>query len=498
MELIDSVVLIATMAGVTLFGTTFFKKNRTPEAFTLGNRNIPGWVITMSIFATFVSSISYLALPGNAYQSDWNAFVFSLSIPVAALVAVKFFVPLYRRINSPSAYTFLEQRYGPWARIYASVCYLLTQFMRVGTILYLLALTLHTAAGWNMVVTILITGGMIMIYSVTGGLRAVVWTDAIQGILLIAGILLSIGFILMKMPEGPAQLFSIAVEHGKLSLGSLSPNLSTSTFWVVLVYGIFINLQNFGIDQNYIQRYMASRSDRAASRSALWGGMLYIPVSLLFMITGTGLYAFYLSGAASLPEQLQDLSQADQIFPYFIVTQLPPGVTGLLLASIFAAGMSTVSTSFNSASTVFLTDFYTKITGNKGDQRQSMRALYGATLAITLIAIGIALAMINVRSALDAWWKMASVFSGGMLGLFLLGAFARNSKNGAAIAGVLTGVGVIGWLSLSSLADEPARFGNVFHSYLTIAIGTMTIFLTGFLISLLAGKSRRKDRPAVN
>jgi SSS family solute:Na+ symporter len=485
MELPDIIVLIAYMTGVTLFGASFFRRNRTPEAFTLGNRNIPGWVITMSIFATFVSSISYLALPGIAYQSDWNAFVFSISIPVAAVVAVRFFVPLYRRMDSPSAYSFLEQRFGPWARIYASVCYLLTQFMRVGTILYLLALTLHAAAGWSMVATIVITGGAIMIYSLAGGLRAVVWTDAIQGLLLIAGILLTIGFIFMKMPEGPGQLFRIALEEGKMSLGSMGTDLSASTFWVVLVYGIFINLQNFGIDQNYIQRYMASRSDQAAGRSALWGGMLYIPVSLLFLLTGTGLYTFYASGAASLPGHLQDPAQADQVFPYFIIDQLPVGVTGLLLASIFAAGMSTISTSFNSASTVFLTDFYRKFKGRKTGEREAMKVLYMATAIITLIAVGIALAMINVRSALDTWWKLASVFSGGMLGLFLLGAFSRKSTNLEAIAGVSAGVAVIAWLSLSSLTRNPALYGNVFHSYLTIVMGTTAIFLVGFLLSLL-------------
>ena len=485
MELPDTIVLITYLAGVTLFGASFFRSNRTPEAFTLGNRNIPGWVITLSIFATFVSSISYLALPGIAYQSDWNAFVFSLSIPLAALVAVRFFVPLYRRMNSPSAYTFLEQRFGPWARVYASVCYLLTQFMRVGTILYLLALTLHTVAGWNMVATILITGGIIMIYSLAGGLRAVVWTDAIQALLLMAGVLISIGFILLKMPEGPGQLFRIAMEEGKMSLGSMGPELSTSTFWVVLVYGIFINLQNFGIDQNYIQRYMASRSDRAAGRSALWGGMLYLPVSFLFVLTGTGLYAFYTSGAGSLPEHLTDPAQADQVFPYFIVNQLPAGITGLLLASIFAAGMSTISTSFNSSSTVFLTDFYRKMKGQGAGEKASMKVLYAATVIITVIAVGIALAMINVRSALDTWWKLASIFSGGMLGLFLLGAFARRSRNPEAVAGVVAGVAAIAWLSLSSLYGNPALYGNVFHSYLTIVIGTVAIFLVGFLLSLL-------------
>ena len=485
MDLLDIIIFSSYMIGVTLFGASFFRKNRTSKAFTLGNQNIPEWVITLSIFATFVSSISYLALPGIAYQSNWNPFVFSLSIPIAALIAVKFFVPLYRRINSPSAYSYLEERFGPWARIYVSVCYLLTQLMRVGTILYLLALAVHAVFGWNLVLIIAITGITIMIYSMLGGLQAVVWTDAIQGILLICGAILTVVFILFRMPEGPDQVFRIASDHGKFSLGSFSMDLSSATFWVVFVYGLFVNLQNFGIDQNYIQRYMASRSDRSARRSALSGGLLYIPVSLLFLFIGTALYSFYSSGVATLPLELQNLDKSDQVFPHFIITQLPAGVTGLLLASIFAAGMSTISTSFNSSATVFLTDYYKKYVNQNASEKQSMNVLYLASVVITVAGILIAIAMINVKSALDAWWKLASVFSGGMLGLFLLGAFSRKSNAQGAIIGVICGVSVIAWMSLSSLADDPSKYGNTFHSYLTIVFGTLTIFLAGFLVSWL-------------
>jgi SSS family solute:Na+ symporter len=491
MHFLDTAIFIAYMIGVTLFGASFFKRNKTSSAFTLGNQNIPGWVITLSIFATFVSSISYLALPGIAYQSNWNPFVFSLTIPLAAWIAIRFFVPLYRRINSPSAYSYLEERFGPWARVYVSVCYLLTQLMRVGTILYLLALTLHAIFGWNIALVILITGITIMIYSLLGGFQAVVWTDAIQGILLICGAIVTIVFILIRMPGGTEQVYQVAMEHGKFSLGSFSLNLSSSTFWVVLVYGIFINLQNFGIDQNYIQRYMASRSERAAKISALSGGLLYIPVSLLFLFIGTALYSYFTSGAATLPAELQDLDKADQVFPHFIVSQLPKGVAGLLIASIFAAGMSTISTSFNSAATVFLTDYYRKFTKREPGEKESMRVLYLTTVVITVLAIAVALAMINVKSALDAWWKLASIFSGGMLGLFLLGAFTRRSQSTAAATGVICGLAVIAWMSLSSLSEDPSRYGNIFHSYLTIVFGTLAIFLSGFLISLLAGKINR-------
>jgi len=488
--MLDTLIFIAYMAGVTLFGASFYRKNKSSGAFTLGNRNIPGWVISMSIFATFVSSISYLALPGMAYQSNWNVFVFSLTIPLAALIAIRFFVPLYRKLDSPSAYSYLEERFGPWARIYASVCYLLTQLMRVGTILYLLALTLHAVFGWNMALIIVLTGLTIMAYSMLGGIQAVVWTDAIQGILLISGAILTVCFILIDMPGGAGQIFRIAGEQGKFSLGSFSLDLSSSTFWVVLVYGIFINLQNFGIDQNYIQRYMASRSDRAAKRSALQGGLLYIPVSLLFLFIGTALFSYYNGGGAPLPEELQGFERADQIFPHFIVTQLPAGVSGLLIASIFAAGMSTISTSFNSSATVFLADYYRKFSKREAGEKESMKVLYLSSVVISVLGILIALAMINVRSALDAWWKLASIFSGGMLGLFLLGAFSRYSSSRAAIIGIILGIGVIAWMSLSSLADDPSRYGNIFHSYLTIVFGTLTIFMAGFLISFLSRPSK--------
>lgn len=492
MTKIDIIIFLIYMGGVTLFGGSFYRKNKTSFAFTLGNSNIPAWVISMSIFATFVSSISYLALPGIAFQANWNAFVFSLSIPFAAFMALKFFVPLYRQVNSPSAYTYLETRFGPWARIYVSTCYLLTQLMRVGTILYLLALPLNAFFGWNIVIIIIITGISVLIYSLLGGIQAVVWTDAIQGILLIGGALLSIIFILVRMPEGPNHVFQIAIEDNKFSLGSFSLDLSRSTFWVVFIYGVFINLQNFGIDQNYIQRYMASRSDHAAKWSAFSGGMLYIPVSMLFLFIGTALYAFYSSGAAELPSELQNIAKSDQVFPYFIVTQLPAGVTGILIASIFAAGMSTISTSFNSSATVFLTDYYQRYINKKATDRGSMKTLYLSSAVITILGIIIAIAMINVKSALDTWWKLASIFSGGMLGLFLLGAFTKQKNVTGAIVGVIGGILVITWLSLSSLSDDPSAYGNPFHTYLTIVFGTSTIFLTGFVVSFITCKKFKR------
>lgn len=493
MTVIDIAIFIVYLIGIVLFGSSFYKKNKTASAFTLGNNTLPTWVITLSILATFVSSISYLALPGQAYLSNWNAFAFSLSLPLASIIAVKFFVPLYRSVNSPSAYTYLERRFGPWAKTYASVMYLLTQLMRAGTILFLMALPLNVLLGWNITTIIVITGVCVMIYSLLGGIQAVVWTDAIQAIILITGALVCIGVLLFSMPEGPGQLFKFAIENQKFSLGSFSAGLTSSTFWVVLIYGLFINLQNFGIDQNYIQRYMSSRSEKEAQKSALFGGLLYVPVSALFLFIGTALFSFYKVNHGLLPADVD----GDKVFPWFIVNQLPVGLTGLLIASIFAAGMSTVSTSLNSSATVILTDFFKFPPEHPETERKSMLVLYLSSFIFSVLAIFIAVAMINVQSALDAWWKLASIFSGGMLGLFLLGYLAPKVKNTAAVIGVVTGVLVIGWMSLSPIIftkGEMLKYASPFHSYLSIVFGTLAIFIVGFLLGNVANKLLKKNK----
>jgi len=487
----DTIVFFVLIAGNIIFGASFFRKNITTDLFTAGGRKLPAWIVGMSIFATFVSSISFLALPGKAYMTNWNAFVFSLSIPFAAILTIKFFIPLYRGIGSISAYYYLEKRFGVWARIYASFCYILTQVMRTGAILMLLALPLNALFGWNIKIIVILTGSAVMLYSVLGGIRAVIWTDAIQSIILITGAIVCAVILTFSMPEGPRQLFEIALANHKFSPGSFGTSLKESTFWVVLIYGLFINLQNYGIDQNYVQRYFTTGTDREARSSALLGSLLYIPVSLLFFYIGTALFSYYTAQPDLLPEELKNTGTGDMVFPHFIVTGLPAGITGLLIASVFAAGMSTVSTSLNSTATIFLTDYYKRFINKKASERSSMTVLYISSFLTGTAGIVIALALVGVESALDAWWSLASIFSGGMIGLFLLGYISKRTGNPEAIIGVITGVLIIIWMSLSPLVFTEGKslaFRSPFHTNLTIVFGTMTIFLVGFLLTKFVKK----------
>ena len=474
MHLIDLIIFFLFTGGIVVFGCSFFNKKLSSDEFTSAGRSLPGWVVGMSIFATYVSSISYLGYPGNAYSSNWNAFVFSLSIPIASYFAAKYFVPFYRSQGSVSAYSFLEERFGTWARLYASACYLLTQIARMGSILFLLALPMNLLMGWNIQLVIIFTSIAIIIYSMLGGIKAVIWTEAIQGFILIGGALICLVVLLFSMPEGPTQTFEMAISDHKFDLGSFSADLSTSTFWVCLIYGIFTNLQNYGIDQNYVQRYHTAKNEKEAKFSALFGGYLFIPVSAIFFLIGTALYTYYQVYPELLPAEG---IKADYVFPLFIVNQLPTGLTGLLIASIFAAGMSTVATSVTSSSTIVLTDYYQRIRKQTSD-RERLWVLKVASLVIGVLGILIALALVNVDSILDAWWKLSSIFSGGMLGLFLLGYLAKKAKNIDAAIGVICGAIVIAWISADQWLGLPE---SGIHEYLAIVLGTLIIFLVGFL-----------------
>ncbi|MEX0882884.1 MAG: sodium:solute symporter [Cyclobacteriaceae bacterium] len=489
LPLLDLIIFLVYMSAIVLFGASFYFKKRTANDFITGGGKLPSWAIGMSIFATFVSSISFLALPGNAYLSNWNGFVFSLSIPFAAILAVRFFVPLYRGLKSASAYYYLETRFGSWARTYASICYLLTQLARMGAILYLLALPMHALFGWSIPLIIIVTGVSVLIYAILGGFEAVIWTDAIQGIILISGALACALIILFSMPEGPAQVFTIAASHQKFSLGSFGASLSEATFWVILVYGLFINLQNFGVDQNYVQRYMSAKTDQEAVKSTLLGSLLYVPVSLLFFFIGTALFSYYQAMPELLPESFSGMENADKVFPYFIVNGLPVGFTGLLIASIFAAGMSSISTSINSSATIILTDHIKKYIDPELNERSEMRVLVIASLVMGLFSIGVAVAFNGVESALEAWWALSAIFSGGILGLFLLGYIGKNIRKKFAAIGVILGVIIIGWMSLTPVIfEEGATFRSPFHANLTIVFGTLVIFFTGFLLSALVNR----------
>ena len=480
---VDILVLTLYLSAVVGLGCWLSRRNRTTNDFMAAGGTLPGWAVGLSIFGTYLSSNTFIGVPGKAYDGNWNGFVFSLSLPLAAWVAVKWFVPFYRRTGEISAYHHLEKRFGPWARTYALGCYLLTQLARVGTILFGVSLGLSALTGWSVPVIIVAGGIAVTVYTLVGGIAAVIWTDVIQSLVLLIGALVIAGLLLANHPHGPGEALHLAANEGKFSLGSFGLDLTQSTFWVVFLYGVFINLNNFGIDQSFVQRYHAARDEKAAARSVWTGALLYVPVAALFFLIGSLLFSFYHAS----PELLELLvaqypdDHADKVLPHFIATQLPPGAAGLLIAAIFAAAMSSIDTSLNSAATVTLKDFVQRHLNRGKTEADALRILRNATLMWGVLGTGVALAMIGQKSLLDAWWKLSGIFAGGMLGLFLLGLISRRANNAGALAGVIVGVLVICWMTFPELLPEALR--NPFHAHMITVIGTLTIFGVGVACS---------------
>jgi len=507
---IDIAVLVVYLVAVVGLGAWFVRRNRTTRDFMAAGGSLPGWAVGLSIFGTYLSSNTFIGVPGKAYGGNWNGFVFSLSLPLAALVAVKWFVPFYRRTGEISAYHHLEKRFGPWARTYTLTCYLLTQLARVGAILFGVALGLNALTGWSMPMIIIMAGVAVTLYTLLGGIEAVIWTDVIQSIVLLVGAVAIAVLLVVNHPEGANEAINLANNADKFGLGSFAVDFTQSTFWVMLLYGIFINLNNFGIDQSFVQRYHAARDEREAKRSVWLGALLYVPVAALFFFIGSMLFSYYEAspnlrnkvqtqaakielvdkGVEVTPVSLENKIAAqehkdygDKILPHFIATQLPTGVAGLLIAAIFAAAMSSIDTSLNSSATVTLKDFFQRHLKRGQNEEDSMRILRGATLVWGVLGTGVALAMIGQKSLLDTWWKVSGIFAGGMLGLFLLGLISRKANNAAAATGVILGVLVICWMTFADFFPENLR--SPFHANMITAIGTLTIFLAGLSVSRL-------------
>lgn len=483
---VDIIIFAGFIIGLVLFGCSFaFRKDSDAEAYTTGKGSLPGWAVAFSIFATFVSSISFLGYPAKAFAGNWNIWLVGLTVPIASIVAALFFVPLYRRIGSPSCYAYLEERFGLWARMYASTCYLLTQMARTGSILFLLSLPISALIGVPVQWVIIVTAFATLLFAASGGIRAVVWTDTIQGILMLVGIVAVLWVLFFSHPGRFPEMCQVLARDGKCSLGSFTlKDWSTETFWVTFLFGTFVHLQDYGVDQNFVQRYMIAKTDKEAVRSMLNGSLLYVPVSFAFMAIGAGLYAYYNLGLGSLPESVA--AAQDKVFPYFIAHELPVGLRGLLVATVFAAGVSTISTSLNSGSTVMVEDFLKRFSPGL-PKKKELRSLRLGTLVITVVGLTIALVMMRAKSAMDTWLAMQSVFSGGMLGLFLLGVCVPKARNVEAIVGCALGISVIAEIVFLKRIWPMSSLLNV---NLSIVFGTLVIFLTGFLLSLFLKKRR--------
>jgi SSS family solute:Na+ symporter len=443
------------MVGMGLY---FQRKTRTSEEFMVAGRTIPAWAAGLAVMGAYTSSISYVAVPGRAYLSNWHPLLFALAVFPVAWVVCRFAVPYYRKMGLISVYSFLEERVGQWSRAYAAIVFILLQISRIAVILYLVALVFRLVffsaggidleGGNEVLVTVIVVIGVITIfYTLLGGMQAVIWTDVVQSIIMIGALAYCAIALSIQVFSGPEPLIASAWPD-KFSPGSLDFDLKTRglvdrTIWTMVLFAFVENLRNLLTDQNYVQKYASCPTERDAKKS-IWIAMgIFTPLTAVFVYIGTCLWAFY-SGST----ELQDAGIADKgdyIFPYYIASQLPPGMRGLIVAAIVAAAMSTISSCFNCAATVSLLDFYKKYFKPDLPDRGGVIFLRIMTFVWGFIGIACALLMLEVKSVLDVWWKVSGIFGGPLVGLFLLALLKIRVRLWQGLVAVIASVLFISW-----------------------------------------------------
>lgn len=429
--------LLLYLAGMLYLGYFFMKRENGTEDFFKGGQRIPWWAAGMSLFATMLSAITFMAIPAKTYATDWRYFMMAITIFVMAIPVVKYYLPFFRRLKVTSAYEYLELRFNYTSRLLASTIFMVFMVARTALVLFLPSLALTTVTGIDIYICILLMGIITIIYCTMGGVEAVIWGDVIQGFVLLGGAIFALVFLISGTDGGLNKVIDITIEHEKMKTFDMAFSFTNATFWVVLLGGIANNLISYSSDQTAIQRYLTTKDEKSAGKSIYMNGIMSVVVSFLFYFIGTALFAYYKTN----PDQLNvSMANPDSIFPHFIMTNIPQGIAGIMIAAIFAASMSTVSSSINSMSTAFTTDLYQKFIKHKTDRHYlSIARLSGIIMGGLGVGLALFMAMWNILSLFDYFNYILGLLASGLGGLFFMGIFFPSIKGRAAIIGFLGG-----------------------------------------------------------
>jgi len=454
-------------------GFFFSKRQKNTNDYFKGGGRVPWWAAGLSIFGTALSAITFMAIPAKTFATDWSYFMLNMTIFMVAPIIVFVFIPFYRKLDITTAYEYLEARFNIVVRLIGSLSFILFQVGRMGVVMFLPSIALNVATGIDIFVCIGLMGIISLIYTMMGGIEAVIWTDVMQVIVLLGGALLSLALITIAVDGGFVSIVETAVKNHKFNVIDLTWSLRQPTVWVMLLGGIFANITTYGTDQTMVQRYLTTKSGKAAKQSVWTNAVLTIPATLIFFFVGTALFVFY----KYYPQEFNPtFENNDAIFPWYIASQLPAGISGLLIAGIFAAAMSSLSSSMNSAATAYSTDIHFRFGWSK--KVNGLRIARIATLVIGLIGILFALMMatMDVKSLWDEFQKILGLVIGSLGGVFLLGILTKTKR--ANSPGVLIGIIVSILVQILVAIHEPV------HLIAYAATGVVSCFITGWLASL--------------
>jgi len=447
----DLFVMVVFLGVLVAIGAHFLRKNQSAEEYFLAGRDMPGWLVGFSVMATIVSAMTFLATPGFAFAEDWRYVSWSAGYVLAMIPAVVLFMPLFRRTGVSSAYEYLERRFGTWARLYSAAVFVLWLTCRTAIILYAISLPIVTMIDVDLPWIIVIFGVVVTVYSVAGGLEGVIWTELLQSVAMLLGGIICLPVLLLKLPGGFTRILTEAYADGKMSLGSTSFTFDEKTIWVMVALSLFSWLHWGCQDQCTVQRYCAPRNNSEAKKSLYVGGVLTIVVWSYFIFLGTAFYVFY--KVCPDPHMAQVVKKPEQVFPYFVLQNVPAGLVGIVICGLVAAAMSTLSANMNAVSSAVTTDFYRRLLVRDRDEVHYMRAGRRISCVFGLIMIVGALIVhyTNTQTLQDLQVLIQSLSGGGLLALTLLGMLTVRVDSRAAFIAIGTGSLIVcGWLFLDS------------------------------------------------
>jgi SSS family solute:Na+ symporter len=463
---LDLAIIALYLAGITLFGLRFRKRHRTLRDYFLAGRDIPWWAIGLSIVAAETSTLTIISIPGLAYDTNLTFLQVVMGYVVGRVVISFVLLPHYFRGDLYTAYELIERRFGRTLRSLTAGLFLLTRAAAEGVRVYAVSIVVSIALGTGEVASIAIITALTLIYTFEGGLAAVIWTDVVQTAIYVGGTLVGLVTILHLVPGGWAAIHAAAASAGKLRVFDFSANFWIPyTFWAGVVGGAFLTTASHGTDQLIVQRLLAARSQKQSVTALLSSGAAILFQFGLFLMVGVMLWAYYRVPSANF-------GRADRIYPTFIVSRMPHGISGLLIAAILAAAMSNLSAALNSLSSSSIMDFYLRLRP-QADERRQMRLSRLSTLAWALLLFGLAvLSLHKVGRVIEVGLQIASVAYGALLGVFLLGVLTRRANQRGAMVGMLFGFGVE--LYLWQWTHVPWTWWVMIGTVVTFGVGLAT------------------------
>jgi len=470
---LDLAIIAIYLAGITLFGLRFRKKQRSLRDYFLADRTIPWWAIALSIVAAETSTLTIISIPGLAYDTDMGFLQVVFGYLVARIIICIIFIPSYFRGEMYTAYQLIERRFGPHLRSLAAGLFLMTRAAAEGVRVFAVSIVVAIAIGTGEIASIAIITLLTLIYTFEGGMAAVIWTDVIQMIIYIGGTMVGFVTLLHLVPGGWSTIHTTAAAAGKLRIFDFTPTFSkTYTFWAGLIGGTFLTTASHGTDQLMVQRLLSAKNKAQSQTALLTSGIFILVQFSLFLLVGVGLFVFYRHFPPATP-----FTRSDRIFPTFIVRDMPRGISGLLIAAILAAAMSNLSAALNSLSSSSIVDFYLRRRPQTPENRR-LALSRAFTFGWALVLFGLAILSQHGGRVVEVGLSIASVAYGAMLGIFLLGLLTKRANERGAMIGMACGFAVELWIWLGTKVPWTWY----------VVIGTTVTFTIGYIASSLIGE----------